>query len=198
MRCIHLGCAVFTWGDADAPSLLQQAIEVDRDVRRGGHSFVCPFSLVCHLLSGSDSRGTMVCMAIGRKLAGLVGLTAAVYGLVLRPRMDRWGATDEEVEDPTPGVNSSPTAFDPRPWPSRSRLHPPVCGRGSSRWDMSELAGTPGIASTMEAAQVPRRFTLSGRTSPLGTTCRPGRQLAPCTPGRWQRWNPDGSWDCAG
>ncbi len=56
-------------------------------------------------------------MAIGRKLAGLVGLTAAVYGLVLRPRMDRWGATDKEVEDTYPGVNSSPTAFDPRPWP---------------------------------------------------------------------------------
>ena len=42
-------------------------------------------------------------MAIGRKLAGLAGLTAAVYGLVLRPRMDRWGATDEEVEDTYPG-----------------------------------------------------------------------------------------------
>jgi len=37
-------------------------------------------------------------MAIGRKLAGLAGLTAAVYAFVLRPRMDRWGATDEEVE----------------------------------------------------------------------------------------------------
>ena len=31
-------------------------------------------------------------MAIGRKLAGLAGLAAAVYALVLRPRMDRWGA----------------------------------------------------------------------------------------------------------
>ena len=76
-------------------------------------------------------------MAIGRKLAGLAGLTAAVYALVLRPRMDRWGATDEEVED-------------------------------------------------------------TYRTSRSGTTCRPGRQLAPRTPGRWQRSNPDGSSDCAG
>jgi len=38
-------------------------------------------------------------MAIGRKLPGLAGLTAAVYALVLRPGMDRWGATDEEVQD---------------------------------------------------------------------------------------------------
>jgi len=43
---------------------------------------------------------------------------------------------------------------------------------------MTELAGTPGIAATTEAARAPRRFTLSGRTSRLGTTCRPGRQLA--------------------
>jgi len=42
-------------------------------------------------------------MAIGRKLAGLAGLTAAVYALVLRPRMNRWGATDEEAEDTYPG-----------------------------------------------------------------------------------------------
>ena len=42
-------------------------------------------------------------MAIGRKLAGLAGLAAAVYALVLRPRMDRWGATDEEVQDTYPG-----------------------------------------------------------------------------------------------
>ena len=42
-------------------------------------------------------------MAIGRELAGLAGLTAAVYALVLRPRMDRWGATDEEVQDTYPG-----------------------------------------------------------------------------------------------
>jgi len=42
-------------------------------------------------------------MAIGRKLPGLAGLTAAVYALVLRPGMDRWGATDEEVQDTYPG-----------------------------------------------------------------------------------------------
>jgi hypothetical protein len=54
-------------------------------------------------LSGSDSRRDDRCMAmIGRKPAGLAGLTAAVYGLVLRPRMNRWGATDEEVEDTYP------------------------------------------------------------------------------------------------
>jgi len=42
-------------------------------------------------------------MAIGRKLGGLAVLAAAVYGLALRPRLVRWGASDEEVDGPYPG-----------------------------------------------------------------------------------------------
>jgi len=43
---------------------------------------------------------------VSRKLGGLVGAaaaTAGVYGLILRPRMVRWGATDDELKDPYPG-----------------------------------------------------------------------------------------------
>ena len=42
-------------------------------------------------------------MAISRKLGGLAVLAAAVYGLALRPRLVRWGASDEEVDGPYPG-----------------------------------------------------------------------------------------------
>ena len=42
-------------------------------------------------------------MAISRKPARLAILAAAVYGLALRPRLVRWGATDEEIAGPYPG-----------------------------------------------------------------------------------------------
>ena len=40
----------------------------------------------------------------GRKLAGLTLLVASVYALVLRPRLVRWGASDEEVARTYPGA----------------------------------------------------------------------------------------------
>jgi len=42
-------------------------------------------------------------MAFGRKLARLTCLGAAVYVFVLRPRLVRWGASDEEVARTFPG-----------------------------------------------------------------------------------------------
>ena len=42
-------------------------------------------------------------VASGRKLVGLAGLGAAVYVLALRPRLVRWGASDEEVTRAYPG-----------------------------------------------------------------------------------------------
>lgn len=39
----------------------------------------------------------------GRKLAGLACLVVAVYGIALRPRLVRWGASDEEVAGTYPG-----------------------------------------------------------------------------------------------
>ena len=42
-------------------------------------------------------------MTIGRKIVGAAGAAAVVYA-ALRPRLMRWGATDEEVTGPYPGA----------------------------------------------------------------------------------------------
>ena len=47
-----------------------------------------------------DDLGMVV---FGRRLVALAGLAAAVYVLALRPRLVRWGASDEEVNGPYPG-----------------------------------------------------------------------------------------------
>lgn len=44
----------------------------------------------------------------GRTLSTFVGLSAAAYALLLRPRLLRWGATDEEVRQPYPGADLIP------------------------------------------------------------------------------------------
>lgn len=48
-------------------------------------------------------------MSAGRMLAALAGL-AGLYAFGLRPRMVRWGATDEEVRRPFPGADLIPGA----------------------------------------------------------------------------------------
>jgi proline iminopeptidase len=49
-------------------------------------------------------------MTLGRVMAGAgaAGLTAVVYGRLVRPRLVRWGATDEEVTGPYPGAGLVP------------------------------------------------------------------------------------------
>lgn len=47
-------------------------------------------------------------MTSGRRLAGFAVLGAAVYALVLRPRLVRWGATDDEVAQTYPGSELIP------------------------------------------------------------------------------------------
>jgi proline iminopeptidase len=47
-------------------------------------------------------------MTVGRKLAGAAGAAAVVYGAWVRPRLARWGATDEEVTGPYPGAELVP------------------------------------------------------------------------------------------
>lgn len=44
----------------------------------------------------------------GWKLGTLLGLSAGAYALLLRPRLLRWGATDEEVRQPYPGADLIP------------------------------------------------------------------------------------------
>jgi hypothetical protein len=47
-------------------------------------------------------------MAFGRKTAGVAGTTAVIYGVWVRPRLMRWGATDEEVAGSYPGAELVP------------------------------------------------------------------------------------------
>jgi len=47
-------------------------------------------------------------MTFGRKIVGAAGVAAVVYGVWLRPRLWRWGATDEEVAGPYPGADLVP------------------------------------------------------------------------------------------
>jgi len=49
----------------------------------------------------------------GRKTAGVAGVAAVVYGVWLRPRLERWGATDEEVTGPYPGSDLVPDGVAP-------------------------------------------------------------------------------------
>jgi hypothetical protein len=46
-------------------------------------------------------------MALGRK-ALCIAAAAAAYGICVRPRLVRWGATDEEVSGPFPGADLVP------------------------------------------------------------------------------------------
>ena len=47
-------------------------------------------------------------MTVGRKIVGVTGTAALVYAVWVRPRLMRWGATDEEVTGPYPGAELVP------------------------------------------------------------------------------------------
>jgi proline iminopeptidase len=47
-------------------------------------------------------------MGVGRKIVVLAATAALVYGEWLRPRLMRWGASDEEVAGPYPGAQVVP------------------------------------------------------------------------------------------
>jgi hypothetical protein len=47
-------------------------------------------------------------MTVARKIAGMAGTAAVVYAVWVRPRLMRWGATDEEVAGPYPGADLVP------------------------------------------------------------------------------------------
>lgn len=50
-------------------------------------------------------------MARGRKIVVATGVAAAVYGTVVRRRLVRWGATDEEVAGTYPGAELVPAGL---------------------------------------------------------------------------------------
>jgi hypothetical protein len=87
------------------------------------------------------------------KFLALLGLSAGVYAFAVRPRMLRWGATDEEVRQPYPGeglipggrrggtmavtINVPPS----RVWPWLVQMG---CGRaGWYSWDQLDNGGVP-------------------------------------------------------
>ena len=47
-------------------------------------------------------------MTLGAKIVGVAGTAAVIYGAWVRPRLMRWGATDEEVAGPYPGADLVP------------------------------------------------------------------------------------------
>lgn len=89
----------------------------------------------------------------GRKLLGGGGLAAVVYARVVRPRLVRWGATDEDVAGPYPGAELVPegqrgltmaVAIDAPP----ERVWPWLVQMGWDRggwysWDRLDNAGRP-------------------------------------------------------
>ena len=138
-------------------------------------------------------------MTRGGKIVGIAGAAAVVYGAWVRPRLMRWGATDEEVTGPYPGADlvsdgergaTMAVTIDAAPdqvWPWLVQLGGDLGG------------GTPGTTWTTPAAQVPKQSTRSGKTSPSATTSSTGRAaMASWMRGRLRRLNRIDSWDCAG
>jgi len=92
-------------------------------------------------------------MAAGRRLACAAGIATVVYGRWVRPRIVRWGATDEEVDGPYPGTElvregrrsaTMAVTIDTPPdqvWPWLVQLG---SGRGGwYSWDRLDNAGRP-------------------------------------------------------
>jgi hypothetical protein len=92
-------------------------------------------------------------MKISRKLIALFGVAAGVYAIGVRPRILRWGASDEEVQHPYPGADLIPggergatmavtiAAPPSRVWPWLVQMG---CDRaGWYSWDRLDNAGIP-------------------------------------------------------
>lgn len=88
-----------------------------------------------------------------RKFLALLGLSAGVYALAVRPRVLRWGASDEEVQQPYPGAGLIPggrrgatmavtiNAAPSRVWPWLVQMG---CDRaGWYSWDRLDNGGVP-------------------------------------------------------
>ena len=92
-------------------------------------------------------------MTFARKLVASVGTATAAYGWLVRPRLARWGASDEEVAGPYPGAGIVP---DGRRGPTMAvtidappdRVWPWLVQLGGDRggwysWDRLDNAGRP-------------------------------------------------------
>jgi proline iminopeptidase len=92
-------------------------------------------------------------MTPARRIAALLALSASAYALVVRPRLLRWGASDEEVRQPFPGAAIVPggrrgatmavtiDAPPARVWPWLVQMG---CDRaGWYSWDRLDNGGVP-------------------------------------------------------
>jgi hypothetical protein len=114
----------------------------------------------------------------GSRTAALLALSAGVYALVVRPRMLRWGALDDEVRPPYPGADVIPggqrgatmaVTIDAPP----SRVWPWLVQMGCDRagwysWDRLDNGGVPSAE----------------RIHPEWQTVRVGQRLASTPSGR--------------
>jgi len=133
----------------------------------------------------------------GRRLVGGVALAGVVYGLVVRTRLVRWGASDEEVARTFPGQELIPggtraatmaITIEAPPgevWPWLVQMGWNRAGWYS--WDRLET----------EAVVVPRSSTRSGRTSPSAIISRRGPRAARWRHGKSQPLNYNASLGCA-
>ena len=132
-------------------------------------------------------------MSTMRRLVKTLGFSAGVYALICRPRMLRWGASDEEVRQPYPGFDLIPegrrgatmaVSIDAPPqlvWPWLAQMG---CDRaGWYSWDRIDNGGVPSaenIHSEWQNLAVGDRLysTPSGSAWFEVAACEPERFLA--------------------
>jgi hypothetical protein len=134
-------------------------------------------------------------MASARRFAALLGFAAAVYALAVRPRLLRWGATDEELREPFPGAELIPggrrgatmavtiDAPPARVWPWLLQMG---CDRaGWYSWDRLDNSGVPSAEDIHPLKALPE-----GRTRLVVSGYGAARPRALQTLAEWIFWEP--------
>ena len=146
-----------------------------------------------------DTPGDSGHVTRGRKIAGAAAMAATAYGVWVRPRLMRWGATDEEVAGPYPGAELVPDgergatmavtieAPPDQVWPWLVQMGGDRGGWYS--WDHLDNAGRP---SAQEVHPEWQDLAARRLREVLDAAA------APWTPGRLQPLNRIDSWDCTG
>ena len=95
-------------------------------------------------------------MTVARKIAGVAGTAAVIYAAWVRPRLMRWGATDEEVAGPYPGADLVPDG-ERGATMAVTIDAPPDQVWSWLVWRGDRGDGTPGTAWITPVAQVPEK-----------------------------------------
>ena len=137
-------------------------------------------------------------MTVGRKIVGVAVTAAAVYAAWVRPRLMRWGATDEEVAGRYPGAELVPggqrgatmavtIAVPPdQVWPWLVQMGGDRGGWYS--WDRLDNRGLPSA----------RKVHPEWQDLALGDYVRYSTRAGPVDAWEWRPLNRTGSWDCVG